>query len=189
MKLRKATREDARLIGESVVSAIGEEITDSLAGEKFDREDVIDLFTTLAMREDTQYSYLNTLVAEEDNGEAAGVAVAYDGANLDRMRRIFFKAVKERLERDMSAMGDECEAGEFYLDTLAVRPAYRGRGYARALIEGTARRAAECGKPLGLLVEKENHPARRLYDSCGFKQVGETPFAFVLMDHLQMSEG
>lgn len=49
-----------------------------------------------------------------------------------------------------------------------------------------ARRAADSGKPLGLLCDKTNTRARALYDSLGFKHVGETPFAWELMDHLQL---
>lgn len=186
MKIRKATPADAPLIGSCVVMAIGEEISLQLAGESHTLQDVVDLFAALASRPDTQYSYANTLVAEDEDDRQIGVAVAYDGAGLHEMREIFFSEAKNRLGRDLTAMTDECESDEFYLDTLAVLPEYRGKGYARRLIEATAARAAENGKPLGLLVEKENHPARRLYESAGFKMVGETPFAFVLMDHMQI---
>lgn len=187
MNIRPATPADARLIAQSVTEAIGAEITESLAGENHTREDVIDMFESLARRDDTQYSYLNTLVVEDDMGEAAGVCVAYDGAGLHEMRQLFFAAAKEYLGRDMTAMEDECTPDEFYLDTLAVVPARRGRGYAQELIQATAERARECGKPLGLLVEKENHPARALYEKSGFSFFDERPFAFVMMDHLRMA--
>ena len=171
MNIRPATPADARLIAQSVTEAIGAEITESLAGENHTREDVIDMFESLARRDDTQYSYLNTLVVEDDMGEAAGVCVAYDGAGLHEMRQLFFAAAKEYLGRDMTAMEDECTPDEFYLVTLAVVP----------------ERARECGKPLGLLVEKENHPARALYEKSGFSFFDERPFAFVMMDHLRMA--
>lgn len=186
MNIRSATPADARLIAQSVTEAIGAEITDSLAGKAHTREEVIDLFESLARRDDTQYSYLNTLVAEDDMGEPSGVCVAYDGAGLHEMREHFFAAAKQLLDRDMTAMEDECTPDEFYLDTLAVIPSRRGRGYAQALIMATAERARKCGKPLGLLVEKENHPARALYEKCGFRFFDERPFAFVMMDHLRM---
>lgn len=177
---------DADFIACCVMEAIGDEICGDLARNNRTLDDVRRVFATLAAREDTQYSYRNTLVAVDEDGTQAGACVAYDGAGLEAMREHFFKAAKEILDLDLSGMDPECEAGEFYLDTLAVSKSYRGQGIARALIKATAVRAAECGKKLGLLVEKENHNARRLYDSVGFRQVGETPFAFVLMDHLQM---
>lgn len=186
MTIRNATPEDAQLIGRSVTMAIGDEIADALAGPEHTRGDVVDLFASLAARPDTQYSYRNTLVCVDDDGTPCGVAVAYDGAGLHEMRTHFFRAARERLGRDMEAMEDECTADEIYLDTLAVLPEYRGRGYALALIKATAQRARAAGKPLGLLVEKENHPAKALYAKAGFSFFDERPFAFVLMDHLRM---
>lgn len=185
MNIRQATPGDAPLIAASIVEAVGREAVATIAGSDGTVADVAALFEELARRDDTQYSYLNTLIATDAVGTAVGVAVAYDGSLLHPMREHFFRAVGERTGRDMSAMGDECTPDEFYLDTLAVVPAHRGQGYATALIEATARRAAAAGKPLGLLVEKGNHRARRLYLRCGFRPVGETPFCFILMDHLQ----
>lgn len=188
MIIRPATPEDAPLIGKAVTMAIGEEITESLAGEHHTMPDVEALFAYLAGRDDTQYSYLNTLVCVDDEGKACGVCVAYDGAGLHEMRQHFFRAAKERLGRDMTAMEDECTADEIYLDTLAVMPGYRGKGYAMDLIKATAERASNMGKPLGLLVEKENAPAKALYAKAGFEYFDERPFAFVLMDHLRLPQ-
>ncbi|MCM1163916.1 MAG: GNAT family N-acetyltransferase [Muribaculaceae bacterium] len=186
MNIRPATEADALLIAQSIVAAVGDEITNSLAAPSHTREDVIALFESLAKEENTQYSYTNTLVVEDEEGEACGVAIAYDGARLYELRPQFFKALKEQIGHDYTAMQDECTPDEFYLDTLAVVPHRRGRGYAQALIEATAMRAREAGKPLGLLVEKENHKARRLYEKCGFRFFDERPFAFIMMEHLRL---
>lgn len=188
MSIRPATPADALLIGKAVTMAIGEEITESLAGEHHTAEDVEALFASLAEREDTQYSYLNTLVCEEEDGRPCGVCIAYDGAGLHEMREHFFRAARERLGRDMSAMEDECTPDEIYLDTLAVMPGHRGKGYALDLIKATAERARKMDKPLGLLVEKENAPAKALYAKAGFEYFDERPFAFVLMDHLRLPQ-
>lgn len=181
MTIRQATPSDAPVIARAIVMAVGIDIISSI-GEP-DRVEA--MFCALAARHDTQYSWVNTLVAVDTDGTVAGVAVAYDGAGLQSMRRHFFDAVAASFGRDMSAMDDETDAGEFYLDTLAVMPQYRGRGIARSLIDATAQRAASAGKPLGLLVDKDNDKARSLYLSAGFVPVGERPFAFTLMDHLQ----
>ncbi|MCM1531263.1 MAG: GNAT family N-acetyltransferase [Ruminococcus flavefaciens] len=181
-----AEKSDAPLIGEVVVAAIGDELAHSFAGEKT-VEDVKRLFTKLAAREDSQYSYRNSLKAVDENGEPMGFAVGYDGALLHQLRKAFFEEVRLVLEREMDGkVDDECEAGEFYLDSLAVFPAYRGKGVARALIQAMAQRGLKSGKPLGLLCDKTNATARRLYDALGFRQVGEAPFAGEVMDHLQI---
>ena len=84
----------------------------------------------------------------------------------------------------MGDIDDETDSGEFYIDTLAVLPEYRGRGIASELLRASIRRAEAIGKPAGLLVDKENTRARRLYENIGFRKVGERPFCYVMMDHL-----
>lgn len=185
MKIIPARQSDAQFIGAAVVEAIGSEIASGLAGEHHTVADVIALFSSLAEREDSQYSYLNTLVAIDDDGKLVGACVAYDGARLPELRQPFFKAVTDRLGLDLGNVEDECEPDEFYLDTLAVLPAYRGRGIASDLLRASIARAAECGKPAGLLVDKSNPLARKLYERVGFRKVGERPFVHVLMDHMQ----
>ncbi len=125
------------------------------------------------------------LVAVDDDGTPVGVCVGYDGAKLHELRRPFFETVTEKLGHHFEGVEDECEPEEFYLDTLAVLPTYRGRGIASELLKAMIERARECGKPAGLLVDKDNPRARRLYERVGFVQVGERPFIHVLMDHMQ----
>ena len=185
MKIIPARQSDAQFIGSALVEAIGTEIASGLAGEHHTVADVIDLFASLAAREDSQYSYLNTLVAVDDDGKVVGACVAYDGAMLHELRKPFFKAVTERLGLDLADVEDECEPDEFYLDTLAVLPEHRGKGIASDLLRASIARAAGCGKPAGLLVDKINPLARKLYERVGFRKVGERPFVHVLMDHMQ----
>ena len=130
MKIIPARPEDSHLIGESVVEAIGIEIAQNLAGENHTLEDVVNMFAMLAKRDDTQYSYTNTLVALDDRGNPVGVCVGYDGARLHELRFPFFEAVSSCLGLSLEGVEDECDAEEFYLDTLAVLTEYRGKGIA-----------------------------------------------------------
>lgn len=185
MKIINAEKKHAPLIARSVMAGVGDEICSDFAGENHSLADVERLFTELAERDDSQYSYLNTLVAVNDDGEAVGACISYDGARLHELRKPFFEAVSRLLGRDMSDIQDETDPTEYYLDTLAVLPEYRKQGIASALLKASVEKARKGGKPAGLLVEKENTRARRLYESLGFRQVGERPFAYVMMDHLQ----
>lgn len=176
---------DAPLIGRAVVAALGPELPKNLAGSRA-VADVVDLFAALAARTDSQYSYLNTLKAIDSENRPMGFIVGYDGSRLHTLRLAFFDEAASRLGRDMRGnMGDETGPGEFYLDSLAVMPEFRGRGIGSALIEAMARRGAACGLCPGLLCDKSNSSARRLYESLGFRPVGERSFAGELMDHLQ----
>ena len=70
MKIAKAKKSDAPIIARSIMDAVGMEICENLAGENKTLADVEHLFTLLAEREDSQYSYRNTLVAVDDEGKS-----------------------------------------------------------------------------------------------------------------------
>ncbi len=183
--IRPARREEAPYIGAAVVEAIGEEIAEALGRDRGGVEAVKGLFSDLAARDDSQYSYLNTLVAVDPDDRVMGVCVGYDGARLHELRKAFIEEAGKKLGIEFGELKDECEPTEFYLDTLAVDPSCRGRGVATALIGATVERARAIGKPAGLLVDKDNERARRLYEHLGFKPVGEREFIHTVMDLLQ----
>lgn len=203
IKIIPARPEDAPFIGEAITMAIGEELVENLAGKDHTAVEVLDLFTSLARRTDSQYSYLNTLVAidKDNDDQVAGLIVSYDGALLHPLRKAFFREASEKIgmnldefakdssepyDYDIPEEYDETSADEFYLDSLAVFPEYRGRGIARQLLKAASERAHKVGKPAGLLVSKHNPNARRLYESIGFKPIGERPFAGELMTRMSL---
>ncbi len=194
MEITDARIEDAPFIADAIMSAVGKEICEGIAGDEHNLEDVKGIFTRLASMkgDESQYSYENTRIALDDKGELMGACVSYDGGNLKKLRLSFFAEAKKTLgwkltEKEIESVPPETTPDEFYLDTLAVLPEFRKRGVGKALIEDAAERARNHRLPLGLLVEKENERARRLYDSVGFRFVNERPFAGVEMNHLQLN--
>lgn len=187
MKVRiiPANESHAPFIGKAITMAIGVELVEGLAGENHTPDDVLDLFSSLARRTDTQYSYLNTLVAVDENNDALGIVISYDGADLHRLRVPFFEEAEKKIGlRINGTPSDETGPEEVYLDTLAVFPPHQGKEIGRQLILKAYDKAKKTGKPLGLLVSKTNPKARALYDSAGFEVAGERPFAGEMMDHL-----
>jgi ribosomal protein S18 acetylase RimI-like enzyme len=64
-----------------------------------------------------------------------------------------------------------------YLSMVVVDPAYRGRGLARRLIEEARQATVRRGRPYCVLdVLDNNTPARRLYDSSGYRRLRGTGF-------------
>lgn len=186
MEIIEACKKDAPLLAEVILEAVGEDITANFAAEK-GIDAVKTLFTRLAAREDSQYSYCNALKYIDDDGTPMGFIIGYDGARLHQLRKAFFEELESVFGRKIDGeIPDETVPEEFYLDSLAVFPQYRGKGIARKLIEAMIKRAEQHGKPAGLLCGKTNHRARKLYESIGFRKTGETPFAGVLMDHYQL---
>ncbi len=192
MKITTATPDDASLIADAILEAIGPDLTNHLAGDHHTPKDVHDLFARLAARPDSQYSYLNSRIARTDDGQPMGVCVSYDGANLKPLRRPFFAEANKTFgwgltPEEIEAVPGETEPDEFYLDTLMTLPQYRGHGIGAALIRDAKLKADAIGKPLGLLCDIDNDRARRLYDRVGFTSLGQRPFAGHNMNHLQLS--
>ncbi|MDE6693270.1 MAG: GNAT family N-acetyltransferase [Muribaculaceae bacterium] len=193
MTIENATREDAPFIADAILEAIGEDITLDLAGESLSAKDVHDLFQRLAERDDTQYSYLNTRIVRNQEGEPIGACISYDGGDLRTLRIPFFREANETLgwgltDEEIEEWPGETEPDEFYLDTLMVLPQDRGQGIARALIADAKLKADRGGKPLGLLCDLDNDRAHHLYESVGFRNLGERPFAGHIMHHMQIVE-
>ena len=68
---------------------------------------------------------------------------------------------------------------------MAVDPVYRGRGIATHLLNASLERARHMGLPgVGLLVDKGNPNAERLYLSCGFRYVDDNQWGGHAMRHL-----
>ena len=140
------------------------------------------MMTMLVEHENSQYSYRNTMVALDANRV---VSVSYDGGRLHELRRAFIEAAKEHIGKDHSGMDDETQAGELYLDSLAVLPEYRRQGIARKLLLATKERANRMGLPcVGLLVDKDNPVGEALYTSVGFQYVNDNQWGGHPMKHL-----
>lgn len=187
IKVRDARPVDAAIVAEAVMMALHEANLLHLAGSEENLPKLRRLFTELAAREDSQYSYLNSLIAEDSDGRIAGAIVAYDGARLHQLREAFVELGNELFGWNMSEtdMDNETEPGEIYLDSLAVFDEFRGRGVASLLINSAIERHREGGKPFGLLCDPANPGARVIYEHLGFKDMGERLFAGIPMRHMQ----
>jgi DNA-3-methyladenine glycosylase I len=96
-------------------------------------DDFLRMMILLVERDDSQYSYRNTLVAMHQE-QVVGIAVSYDGAHLHTLRRAFIQVARTYIGKDHSDIDDETQAGELYLDSLAVVPHYRRQGIAKELL-------------------------------------------------------
>lgn len=172
--IREAALQDAPLVAKAVLMALHYDETHPL----------YDVFRELAARTDSQYSYCNALVAEAD-GTPAGAIVGYDGARLYELRRPLQAIIMERQGRELE-IEDETSAGEFYLDSLAVLPGFRGMGIGRMLLNAATEKAFAAGhERVGLIVDFDNPRAEALYASLGFERVNPMTFLGHDMWHMQ----
>ena len=184
IEIREATKAQASDIARLIMMAMTDDCCQHFCGVGHGLEDFLKMMTSLVEREDSQYSYRNTFVAMADN-KVVGIAVSYDGGRLHELRQAFIKAAKEYIGKDHSGMDDETQAGELYLDSLAVLPEYRRQGIAHSLLLATKEKANKMGQPcVGLLVDKGNPAGEALYASVGFQYANDSWWGGHPMRHL-----
>ncbi len=184
IEIKNARKEQSASIARLIMMAMTDDCCLHFCGVGHGLDDFRRMMTSLVEREDSQYSYKNTLVAMDDE-KVVGVAVSYDGARLHELRQAFIEAAKEQIGKDHSGMDDETQAGELYFDSLAVLPEYRRQGIARRLLRATKEKADQMGLPcLGLLVDKGNPAGESLYASVGFRYVNDSYWGGHPMKHL-----
>lgn len=185
MRIEQAKKEHAHDIALLIMQAMTEECCMNLVGPGKTTADFERTMTKLAASEHSQYSYRNTLVALTDDNQVAGAVVAYRGEDLHALREAFLRAAKEELGRDLDNIADETEAGEYYIDSIAVYPRFRRMGIASALLRKAIERAHSAGLPAGLIVDKLNPNAERLYTALGFRYVNDKTWGGHEMKHMR----
>ena len=184
IEVREATKNQAAEIARLIMMAMTDECCLYYCADGCSLGAFHKMMTYLVNREDSQYSYRNTLVAMASD-RVVGISVSYDGGRLRELRRAFIEAAKEYVGKDNSGMDDETQAGELYLDSLAVLPEYRRQGIAKRLILATKEKADAMQLPcVGLLVDKGNPDGEALYSSVGFKYMNDSRWGGHEMKHL-----
>ena len=159
------------------------EITHQFIGEE-NQEKANRFLAYFIAQDNNQYSYQNIFVAEENN-EIFGQISMYDGAKLKALRQPIWDKIKDDRGIDYWAQ-DETQAGEMYIDTFAVSSKAQGKGIGKQLLQYAIDEVVvKQKKVLGLLVDKDNPDAKRLYERMGFKVVKDIHIFGKVMEHMQ----
>lgn len=169
MIIRQAVPEDAHQIAPLVIQAM-EDMVLRFTKSK-DLKEGFKLFELFIRQPGTQYSYENTLVAD-DQGEICGSVTGYDGSKLNQLREPFLKYIQKEYKFD-GIVENETETGEFYIDTISVSSHHQRKGIGEKLIRAMIERGEKLGfLKIGLLVDVQNPNAKKLYLKLGFKAEG-----------------
>lgn len=180
--IRKAKHEDSPQIAYCITLAMKDIVLHFIGEEK--PEKALEFMQKLVSEKGNQYSYENCWVAEIKD-EIVGAACIYDGAELQTLREPVAVKIKELFDRPFNPE-NETQAGEHYIDTVGIRPDLQGKGIGTMLFQFLmVEYAHKQNKTLGLLVEKENPKAKRLYTKLGFIKTGDKRLAGKPMEHLQ----
>lgn len=183
LHIRKALPTDAAAIAPLMLLAM-EEITYFLIGQD-SKAEALDFLTHFIELPANQYSYENCSVAEAD-GVILGHINCYAGAHLHMLREPIINYLSEHYQQKLF-LENETEAGEDYIDTLAISPQAQGKGIGSKLINHLiTKRDKLSPTKLGLLVDKENPSAEKLYVRLGFIKVQEKTLFNKTLVHLQL---
>lgn len=183
MVIRKAKADDYKSIATYMLLAM-QDIFFQFIGED-SVEKATHALEQLIRRKANQYSYEYCWVVEGEDGIIA-MANVCDGAKLHELRKPVADLIQSMFHRGFHPE-DETQAGEFYIDCIGVHPAHQGKGIGSKLVKFLIDEYVEKNKlTLGLLVDKDNSSAKRLYIQLGFKVVGEKTLMGKSLEHLQI---
>lgn len=160
IEIRPARREDAELVSQCVLASVNlyDFVNDSI--EK-------DVALFVCGQDDTLYSWKNARIALVD-GVPAGCLVSYGGDGYARMREITFKYFKDA-GREMTGTDMETGPGEYYLDSMAIRPEFRGLDIGHMLMQSAIDEALANGfSAISLIVETDKPKLQDYYAQLGF---------------------
>ena len=175
LHIRDARPSDAPFLAECIMA--GMHFWDFNEFMNEDLSDILEGITECEARTDTLYSHASTRVAEVD-GTPVAALLSYPGALYRELRDRTFMEYWPAYFTEHANDDPETEPGEYYLDSLAVLPAFRRQGIGQALVEDGIRRGIEEGFTRIALVADAGMPHLvSLYESIGFSQA-EHRYAF-----------
>lgn len=163
--IRDAVADDVKFVSDCVLASVDlyDFVNESL--EKYIALEVCGM-------DDTLYSYRNARIATME-GKPVGCLVSYDGSIYEEARKKTFQIFKDA-GREMTDTGMETQSGEYYLDSMAILPEYRGYGIGHVLMMDGIEKAKRLGhNKIGLIVEKSKPDLQAYYSLLGFKPVSE----------------
>lgn len=184
MTIRKARADEAESIA-TLLMLVLENMVYKIIGET-DYTKAKEFLVYFLKREHNQYSFQNCFVAEKNN-EIIGVINIYQGADLNKLRQPILEYSSHYYSTDLH-IEDETQAGEYYIDTIAVRNNAQRKGIGSNLLQHAIDLYVFGQKQtLGLLVDEQNPKAKKLYLNKGFKYVGKKVLLGHHMEHLQIT--
>lgn len=155
--------------------------------QRLGSKEVARLFAKACQDETYRCSYTRGIGVELD-GELAGVALGYPDSDFPIIDLPFKKVLKEAGYDENWTLfeGEEVLPNEWYLDSLAVSPAFQGQGVGTQLLNALPELAlANQRTTLGLCVDKTNPKAKKLYEKIGFSYVLDQEISGHTYEHLQ----
>lgn len=163
--IRKARKDDAAYVAKTVLTALDMDSSD------------LEWVMASCVDPKSMYSWRNALIAE-DNGNPIGCIISYRGDDYLPIREYTWSRLWVGVDPEViRSSAIETYPGEYYLDSLAIDPEYRGKGLGKRLMQA----AIGQGKNLGydkfaLLVATDKPRLKEYYATLGFEEAGDVNF-------------
>ncbi|MDE6023739.1 MAG: GNAT family N-acetyltransferase [Muribaculaceae bacterium] len=163
--IRRATEDDSETVARTVLTALDMD-TSNMEWVKQSCGDP-----------QSMYSWNKSLIAEAD-GKPIGCIISYKGDDYQTIREYTWSRLWKDLDPEtIKNTAIETYPGEYYLDSLAINPEYRGNGLGKDLMLA----AIDYGKTLGyekfsLIVALEKPHLKDYYATLGFVEENEVDF-------------
>ena len=165
MTIRKATEEDVAYVAATVLTALDMDTSD------------LEWISESFADPGSMYPWTKALYPEEE-GKPVGCIISYRGDDYLPLREYTWSRLWKGVDPDVirkSAI--EAYPGEYYLDSLAVEPDFRGNGLGKDLMKTAMRHGEELGySRFALLVDCGKPALKAYYASLGFEETGEVNF-------------
>ncbi|MCC8179987.1 MAG: GNAT family N-acetyltransferase [Planctomycetes bacterium] len=172
MLVRPAQESDADAIAMFIVMAESEVVA-RFTGQTEPAAMAAALRQFIVSPRSSRYSLDNNLVAEYE-GRVAGAVMCFPADSQPELDAVIIEAIN-RLHgtaEPVDALFFEGEPGTYYLSTMGVDPAFRGKGIGTALMAGAEQRGRHQGFTLAsLLVSVDKERAKSLYERVGYEAV------------------
>ncbi len=171
IQYRQGRKEDCLAIADLIRAASGG-VVDFLFRELVPRMTPVQMVARNLERDHPPHTFRNAIVAEGE-GIVTGMALSYPShlhGITEGMKKFFPPDRLEQVRPYYSAPVGR----SLFLDAIAVKDEFRGKGIARKLILLTQDKARQSGyDALTLIVFAQNRNARQLYERLGFEVVEE----------------
>lgn len=169
--IRDATEDDIQFIAKCTMAAIGlyDFRTQMTPGQKNSYR----CLAEICGMNSTLYSYRKSRIASVGD-TAVGCLISYRGESYAEARKITFGIAEKTLGTDLTGTEAETGEGEYYLDTMAVIPAFRGYEIGKKLLIDGIDRGKQAGySKITLIVGKRYAHLRKYYAEVGFRELHE----------------
>lgn len=166
LHIRDGRPSDAHFLAECIMAGMHMYDFEEVLND--DLSDILGRLTSCEERTDTLYTHARTRVGEID-GTPVAALLSYPGELYRELKEKTFREYWPAFFELFSSDDPETGPGEYYLDSLAVLPAFRHRGIGQAMIRDSMQIGISQGfTRIALVADSQMPRLVSLYGSLGF---------------------